>query len=176
MRSRVSNPNHANYKRYGGRGITCCERWKSSFAHFISDMGLKPFPDATLERKDNNGNYCPENCRWASRIDQARNRSSNRVIEFNGESKTLSMWAEQYGLDTRRLWKRLKDGWPMDLALKSPPRKLKKDDQYRIIEYLGEAKTLKEWSLQCGISITTMRQRVNRNWSPERIITTPLNT
>ena len=74
MRQRCSNPNHRSYPRYGGRGITVCERWNTSFLHFVSDMGERP-DGLTLDRIDNDGNYEPSNCRWATRSEQELNKT-----------------------------------------------------------------------------------------------------
>lgn len=74
MKDRCSNSNNENFSNYGGRGIEVCERWLSSFSNFIEDMGAKPFADASIERVDVNGNYCPENCTWIPLKDQWKNR------------------------------------------------------------------------------------------------------
>jgi hypothetical protein len=96
MRQRCQNPNAIHFDRYGGRGIKVCERWED-FETFAKDMGQRP-AGATLERIENDGHYCPSNCRWATRQEQARNRSSNRIISFRGRSQTLAAWSEELGL------------------------------------------------------------------------------
>lgn len=93
---RCKNTNRSDYKDYGGRGITVCDRWKS-FENFFSDMGLKP-AGLTIERKDVNGNYEPSNCCWASVSEQARNRRKSRYIEANGECRLLCEWVERTGI------------------------------------------------------------------------------
>lgn len=71
---RCFNPSDASYRRYGGRGITVCDRWRDSFENFLADMGMKPSPELELERRDNDGNYEPDNCYWATRIQQQANK------------------------------------------------------------------------------------------------------
>lgn len=122
MRSRCLNKKNASYPDYGGRGITICDRWLHSFTNFITDMGLRSSPELTLERIDNQKGYSPDNCKWATPTDQARNRRSNRLITYDGETLHLSDWAARLGIHRSSLMERL-DKWPLDKALLTPGRK-----------------------------------------------------
>lgn len=123
MRSRCRNQNTPAYSIYGARGITVCERWNNSFDNFIEDMGEPP-DGYSIDRIDNDGDYTPENCRWANRIEQARNKSNNRRLTLNGETRLLIEWAEQLGIDQSSLRERL-DKWPLEAALTTPKKELK---------------------------------------------------
>lgn len=96
MNDRCNNPNATEFRYYGARGITVCERWRS-FEFFLADMGERPM-GRTLDRKDNNGNYEPGNCRWATAIQQGRNTSRLRLVTIEGITRCLSEWAEISGL------------------------------------------------------------------------------
>ena len=98
MKARCYNPNTFKFKDYGGRGIEVCSRWKDSFENFFADMGERPTPRAEIDRIDNNGNYEPSNCRWATRAEQNRNRRDNVFITINGQSKVLKDWCAFYNL------------------------------------------------------------------------------
>lgn len=89
MHQRCGNPNDKSYSDYGGRGIIVCERWHA-FENFLEDMGVRPFKGASLDRKEVNGNYEPDNCRWATYVQQARNRRDNLRIEAFGKSGCLA--------------------------------------------------------------------------------------
>lgn len=106
MKARCSNPNETGYENYGGRGITVCDRWLESFKNFLEDMGEKP-KGLSIEREDNNGNYEPGNCSWGTPQRQSRNRRSNRIIEHDGLSGTLTDWAEHIGVSVAVLSHRL---------------------------------------------------------------------
>jgi hypothetical protein len=119
MRQRCQDPKSINYADYGGRGIKVCERWES-FIAFLEDMGLRPSGDHTLDRKNNDGNYEPGNCRWATRKEQHMNRRNTVYLEFNNQRKPLKQWAEELGLDHYLIRNRLKKGWSVEKALTEP--------------------------------------------------------
>lgn len=120
MFQRCGNPNNMRYARYGARGIRVCEKWLK-FELFFEDMGLRPSPGHSLERINNDGNYEPENCKWATRKEQARNRRGNRIVEFNGRRATLAEWSELTGINYCCLRQRLcKMGWSVEATLTKP--------------------------------------------------------
>jgi hypothetical protein len=93
MKQRCYNENHSSYKRYGGRGITVCDEWKNDFVEFRNWAINNGYKDGlTLDRINNNGDYEPSNCRWATLLEQANNKSNNRYITYDGETKTYSEW------------------------------------------------------------------------------------
>jgi hypothetical protein len=115
MISRCRYPSNNRYHRYGGRGIKVCERWLR-FENFLTDMGTKP-PRTSLDRVDNNGNYEPGNCRWASPGDQARNTRKTRLIEFGGETLCMTDWATKLGVRFRLVQYHLsRNGWNPNVA------------------------------------------------------------
>lgn len=117
MKTRCNNSNFIDYAYYGGRGIRVCERW-SSFGNFLADMQATHEPGLTLDRIDYNGDYSPENCRWVSTQDQANNKRNNRVIEYNGETHTLSEWARKLGINRSTLGMRFyKYQWSVERCL-----------------------------------------------------------
>lgn len=122
MKDRCLNENSAHYSSYGGRGIKVCKRWLT-YENFLADMGRKSGAGFSLDRIDNNGNYCPENCRWATASQQARNTRQNKILELNGEKKTLAEWAEEHGLKLGTLWRRLNLGWSLSQSLAEPLRR-----------------------------------------------------
>lgn len=126
MLKRCTNPNHIFYKYYGGIGIKVCERWRK-FENFLADMGERP-ADRSLDRINNDGNYEPGNCRWATRKEQGRNTRANKFITFRGETLCLEEWALRTGLGKYVLSHRLSTGkWSIEKALTTPlMKKLKR--------------------------------------------------
>jgi hypothetical protein len=117
MRRRCYQPNDTGYKNYGARGIEVCEQWLQSFKAFYADMGDPPTAQHSLDRKDPDGNYEPDNCQWATPQQQGGNRRSVRLIEYEGQKQSIATWAKQYGLRPTTLWSRLKRGWRFDRAI-----------------------------------------------------------
>lgn len=121
LRRASPDPNSRRYSDYGGRGIKVCERWHTA-DNFLSDMGPKPGPEYTLERIDNDGDYCPENCRWATRKEQARNKRGLRTITINGVTKLLIDWCEENGIPAQTAHVRIYKGWREQDAVTVPIR------------------------------------------------------
>lgn len=124
MLARCRNTKDASYPLYGGRGIKVCHRWLK-YENFITDMGRRPSKNHTLNRIDNNGNYTPANCNWATKKEQARNRRSSLLLVLGGVTKTLAEWSEMYGHNPISVLKRLKRGWSLRKSLRTPMRKMR---------------------------------------------------
>lgn len=111
----------ACFPDYGGRGITVCDRWRESYAAFLSDMGRRPSPANSIDRIDNDGNYEPGNCRWATKGEQARNKRSNRFVRYMGREMTLADAAETAGVPRKLVAQRIdRLGWSADRPLGTP--------------------------------------------------------
>lgn len=108
---------YRDYHRYGGRGITVCKRWQVSFVAFLDDMGTRPSPELTLGRIDNDGPYSPENCRWETPAEQARNRVDNRWLTFRGRTMCIMDWALEMEMKPHLLYGRIRRGWSTERAL-----------------------------------------------------------
>lgn len=121
MRDRCTNPKNSSYFYYGARGITVCPEWEK-FEVFLADMGMPPFGYA-LERIDNDGPYAASNCKWASRVEQGRNKRSNHILAAFGDEQCIAAWAQdprcRVGLRTliTRIWR----GWDAEVAITQPP-------------------------------------------------------
>lgn len=122
MRLRCHEPSNPAYKDYGARGITVCDRWRDSPENFLADMGPKPSPAHELDRRDNDKGYSPDNCRWVTRSVNDRNRRSNRMIEYMGETHALAHWCERFGISGDTAWRRLAAGWTPDETFTIPVR------------------------------------------------------
>lgn len=118
MLQRCNNPSSISYKNYGLRGIRVCQEWLN-FDAFLEDMYASYQPGLQLDRIDNDGNYCKENCRWSTVTENLRNTRGNRKITYKGATKTISEWAESEGYNYQTLYARLARGWSVDEAFET---------------------------------------------------------
>lgn len=116
MKERCNNPKNIGFSNYGGRGIKVCKRWLNSFVNFVLDMGKCP-PGFSLDRINNDGNYCPSNCRWADRTTQHCNQRRARMITHNGKTQNLKLWSKEVGVSQSVIAYRLKRQYPIAEAL-----------------------------------------------------------
>lgn len=163
MRLRCIDPKHKAYPNYGGRGITVCDRWMDDPQAFVDDMGLKPSRKHEIDRIDNNRGYFPDNCRWATRSENTRNRRSNRVLDAFGRSMTLVEWSQATGIGPDTITKRLDAGWSVEDALTKQARAKAKN---------GEAKPVKHKCADCDALVWGLRCRPceNKKRAAARII------
>ena len=96
LRNRCQNNKNDSYQNYGGRGITVCNQWNESFYNFLSDMGMAPSSKHTIDRKNNNGNYEPDNCRWATVREQNNNKGDTILVEIQGKKQSLKAWCREF--------------------------------------------------------------------------------
>ena len=122
MMDRCYRPRTRNYQRYGGRNISVCDEWHSflGFAEWALNNGYSD--NLTIDRVDNNGNYCPQNCRWVDYTTQANNRSNNHLVSISGETKTIAEWSRIYGIDYSLIRQRMYLGWDEEKAITTPKR------------------------------------------------------
>ena len=124
IKKRCYNPNNKDYYNYGGRGIEMCQEWKSSFVNFYDWAISNGYNDnLTIERKDNNKDYCPDNCKWIPMSEQSGNRRICRMITYNGKTQNLHKWCEEYGLDYKFVWQRIFVlNWDFEKAISTPKK------------------------------------------------------
>ncbi len=121
---RCTNPKNPSWPRYGGRGIAVCEEWRLSFDAFFAAVGPRPSPKHSIERQDNNRGYEPGNVKWATLLEQARNKRTNRYLTAFGKTQTLSEWAREIGVGIATLISRIDIAkWPIELALANGPQR-----------------------------------------------------
>jgi hypothetical protein len=126
IKTRCYNAKNHGFYNYGGRGITMCDRWlngngnKSGFECFLDDVGERKTSNLSIERRNNDGNYCKENCMWATPLEQGRNKRNNVLYTINGETKTAPEWERAYGLSKDLIRARMKKGWSVEKAIMTP--------------------------------------------------------
>lgn len=177
MKQRCEDKNAPAYRNYGAKGITVCREWHDfiNFYEWARSNGYQD--DLTIDRINNSKGYSPENCRWADLKTQGRNQTTNRIIEYNGETHCLTEWAEITGISRRAIWGRLAKGWTVQDALTVHTKARQKNlrNERIIAEYDGKSMDLKSWSEITGIPSRLLRERISaRGWAVERALTTPV--
>ena len=168
MKSRCYRKNHVHYKNYGGRGISVCDEWKNDFMSFYDWAIKNGYDDSlTIDRINNDGNYCPENCRWVTQQEQMNNTRFNRNITFNGETHTLTEWSRICGISISSLYYRIRSGWELEKVFGTP------STERLFVTINGETKTPAEWERVYGVSRKTVWERVKNGWNPVDAVTIP---
>ena len=162
MKKRCYNKNSEDYYLYGGRGIQVSKDW-FKFEKFYLDLGDVP-RNKYLERINNNGNYCKENCKWATLSEQSRNTRRNHLVIYKNKTQPLINWAEELNMSYTMLRKRLREGWSIEKVFETPT-----NDHVHYITYKGVTKRLVDWAKELGINKRTLRDRYLNNWSEEKI-------
>ncbi len=169
MMNRCYNPKNISYSRYGGRGIRVSKGWHR-LEDFIRTIAPRPGKEYSLDRIDNNGDYTPKNCRWATRHVQANNTRRNKFISFKGRRMTLAQWANATGINRNTLKKRSRTGnmSPKELLRATEIRK-------RMINWNGRSLRLHQWARETGIPRDTIARRIDKyGWGIEDALSTPV--
>lgn len=167
MRKRCYAPRARNYDCYGGRGIQVCDRWRESFSAFLEDMGPRPGPGYSLDRINNDGNYEPGNCRWATASMQMRNARTNVIVTIGEKTQSITEWCEDTGVPRNVAFERIRRGWRADVAVTKPVKPC------RTVAIGGVSKTVSEWCSVTGVGLNTARARIHHGWNPALAVTEP---
>jgi hypothetical protein len=171
IKDRCLNPDSRNWPRYGGRGIKVCDEWQDSFEAFLRDMGHRPAPGFSVDRKENDGPYAPWNCRWATRREQTENRRNAVMVPYQGKMMWLPDAAEASGLPYGTLRSRLRLGWPPE-RLFDPADRHRTDTvrpktgrpPERTVVYQGERVPLVEAARRAGLDRWVVARRIAAGW------------
>lgn len=171
MKSRCTNQNNPYFYRYGGRGITIYEEWCDSYVMFKEWALQNGYQkDLTLDRKNNDGNYEPSNCRWVNMSIQQNNKSSNKLLTYNGQTKTISEWSNELNIPCGTLYNRLHKGWSVEKTLETPrnAHKLK----FKTLTYKGKTQTILQWAKELNLPRLVIYNRLHYGWSVEKTLGT----
>ena len=168
MITRCEDPTHMAYHNYGGRGIKIHPDMRD-FIGFLKHMGVRPSMDHSIDRIDNNGDYEPGNCRWATRKEQAVNKRNSLVINYKGESGDIHFWAIKTGIKEGTLRYRLDNGWALEEAMGDKERHA---CNKKWIEYNGRCLSISEWSKEIGISESVIRRRLHEGLPMDKVFMT----
>ena len=166
MVKRCTRKSSRNYHRYGGRGITVCERWLD-FENFYADMGERP-EGLTLERIDNEKGYYPENCKWATVAEQNRNRKNNVNITIDGVTKCAKDWGDMARVNMSVITGRVRKGWDGAQAVFTPVK-----TGSLMVTINGVEKAVADVAKEYGLDESCLRARLRRGWDIQRAVEPP---
>jgi hypothetical protein len=166
MKSRCFNINIPSFKHYGGRGISVCSEWINSFETFYKDMGARPSPDHSLDRRNVNGNYEPGNCRWATWVEQCRNQRNNLFVDYQGTKITLAELSEKTGISYPTLASRIARGMTGDESVDTPIPKR----NFKLYTLNGETKNCREWARHYGLNEKAVYYQVNKGMDIREVL------
>ena len=169
MKQRCYNPNCKSYRNYGGRGIVICSEWLLSYELFeewaLSNGYNK---NLTIDRKDNNDGYTPNNCRWVDCKTQSNNTRTNHIITYKNKTQTLTQWCDELKLPYDTIKRRINSlHWDITKAFETP---LNAD--YTMITYEGKTQSLADWSKELNLNYNSLKTRLNRGWPVKKAFTT----
>ena len=179
MKGRCENETNPAYYNYGGRDIRVCNDWHNFavFREWAINNGYDKAAqhgECTLDRINNNGDYEPSNCRWIAMSEQANNKRTNRLVEFQNETKTVAEWSKIIGIEENLVVQRLNRGWTSNAALLTPINKLKTKRNITnevLIEYCGKIMNMSDWSRELGIPYYLIYSRIRElGWSAEKAL------
>lgn len=157
-----------SHKDYKGRGIKVCKRWINSFENFLTDMGERPSPKYSIERQDNDGDYKPSNCRWATRAEQARNRSNNHILKVGSKKHCVTDWAKNSGIKVTTLRNRVRRGWSPNEAV----TRTTEIHRTTPVTYSGRSMMLTDWAKHLGVTYSSLHSRIyTLGWPLEKAFT-----
>jgi hypothetical protein len=165
MTNRCNNPSHRSYKDYGGKGIRVCENW-ATFEGFLADMGEKP-EGMSLEREKNEKSYCKENCVWANAKTQARNKTTTKLLSYQGQTKSVAEWAQLLQVPYSTISYRVQQGWSDEDALGTPFGTKFVNARSRMLTYNGKTQTIPQWARELRIPAARIHKRIQRGTSAE---------
>lgn len=168
MIARCHHPQCDRYKWYGARGICVCRRWRT-FNQFVSEMGIPPFPGATVERVDRNSGYNPNNCIWCTQKQQMRNTSANHNLTVKEKTQCIKAWAEEIGVPRTRIRDRIRLGWNHEDAVYI-------NRGGKILEWQGQRRCMKEWAEILSIKPITLYSRIRLGWSVSEALSRPVHS
>jgi hypothetical protein len=167
MKGRCYNKRNPKYPRYGARGIKLHTSWENSFETFLNDMGKRPEDCDSIERLDNDGDYSPSNCKWATAKEQSNNTSENILLDYNDKTQTLEQWCEELGLNYSTTYGRIVTrGWGIERAFTAPITR-----PTVMVKHNGESKSISQWSRDLDIPNSTIHNLIsNRGMSISDVI------